>query len=137
TGHTGDDRQPADRESDIDVFKVVRVRAPDFNPVRLAQRSPGTADRVRHWQLQVFTGHRIPAFQNLFQWAQEHYVATFSSCARSEINDQIRSAYSPFIMLDHAKGVALLFEGFQGVEKPVVISRVQSDSGFIQNIQDA
>jgi hypothetical protein len=40
-------------------------------------------------------------------------------------------------MLHYDNGVALLFERFQSAEQSLVISRVQSDGGLIQNVQDA
>ena len=40
-------------------------------------------------------------------------------------------------MLDDEQGVAALAEGFEGVEEFDVVARMESDGGFVQNVENA
>ena len=49
----------------------------------------------------------------------------------------IRSAHGFFVVFDDDKRIAVEGESFQGVEKPGVVTCVEADGRFVENVQDA
>ena len=49
----------------------------------------------------------------------------------------VRRAHGLFVMLHHDQGVSQVAQPVQGIQELCVVTLVQADAGFVQNIQHA
>src|SRR5215469_16517795 len=102
--------------------------------MQLLQRSPGASYRVSNWRFKELPSHRFLAFLDLSNRAEYDQFAAPSSGAGTQIDNQVGAPHGFFVMFDHDERVSLCFQSLQSIEKSLVISWMQADGWFIQNI---
>ena len=64
-------------------------------------------------------------------------VASFGTCARSELDEVVSASERFFVMLDEDEGVSKVAEMKKEVEESRVIGGVKTDAGFIEYVEDS
>ena len=100
-GNSSDDRKPVDRETNIDIFQIVRARAVDLDPILdRAQRSPRFSGRVTKRRSQTSAGlGELGAF-DIAQRSGGNDLPAMRSRARAKINNVISTPHRFVIVLD-------------------------------------
>ena len=86
---------------------------------------------------QVATGLRIGLGADVGRRALRDQTATALACTRANVNDVVGVANGFFVVLNHHQGIALVAQGFQGLEQDLVVARMQANGGFVQHIANA
>ena len=58
-------------------------------------------------------------------------------CAWTEIDNMVGSAHGVFVMFDDKEGVTSVTKATEDAEKLLIVARVETDGGFIENVEDA
>ena len=66
-----------------------------------------------------------------------HHITAVDSGSGSHIHYIVGGANGVFIMLDHDDAIAEIAQPNQGLQQPVIVSLVQADRGFVEDIHDA
>ncbi len=66
-----------------------------------------------------------------------HEVASFGTCARSELDEVVSASERFFVMLDEDEGVSKVAEMEEKIEESRVIGGVKTDAGFIEHVEDS
>jgi hypothetical protein len=100
-GNSCDHRKPADGETNIDIFQIIRSCATDFDPLlNVAQRPARSADGMPKWYFQAACRLGICIAFHVEQRAGCDDLSSVNSGARSKINDVIGASHRFLIMLD-------------------------------------
>ncbi len=59
------------------------------------------------------------------------------ACPGPDVNQGIRSMHEEGVMLHHDDCIALVPKGLQDLEQVIGVFRVQTDAGFVQNVEGA
>ena len=128
------DNQFAERDTDIDIFKIILARAPDYDFFARA-----LAPFVRHGNL-LAPGEILPCkgffrFEDFGERPGRYDLAAVFSCPWPHIDDIIGSAHDSFIVFNHQHAVAQIPQAFKGLYQPVVIGRMEPDGRLIADIK--
>src|SRR6185369_3200106 len=133
-GNSGDRDQHAERNFNVDVFQVVSSCAD--NPHSLF---PRFAPRLRHldsqFVRQISPGERSRSLLDLLIGARGNYTAAIFPGARAEIENSVRRPHDVWIMFHHKDRVAQVAQSLENFDQAMRVAAVQSDRGFIQNIE--
>jgi hypothetical protein len=66
-----------------------------------------------------------------------HEVASFGTCARTELDEVVGASERFFVMLDENEGVSKVAEMKEKVEESRVIGGMKTDAGFIEYVEDS
>ena len=55
----------------------------------------------------------------------------------AEVDDVSGAGHGVVIVFDDEEGIALLAEGIEGIEEFLVVAGVESDGGFVEDVEDA
>ena len=86
---------------------------------------------------QVAPGLRIGLGADVSGRALRDQTATALTRTGANVDDVVGVANGFFVMLDHHQGVALVTQGFEGLEQDLVVARMQANGGFVQHIANA
>src|SRR6266853_563794 len=135
-GDAGDDREQAERKRDVNVFQVVRASAKNLDRFAV-----GAAPLFRHCDFrgatQILASERFGGGFDLFWLALRDQISTGIACAGAEIHDEIGAADGVFVVLDDEHCISKSTEMFERTEKTGIVSRVQADARFVENIENA
>ena len=73
--------------------------------------------------------------EHFFGRTLENHFSAQASCPRSHVDDVIRRAHHIFIVFYNDYCVARVAQTFQRVNQAHVVALMQSDGGFIQNVE--
>ena len=133
--HTGDGHELAQRVIDRDALQVVarRLDHGDFLLVALAAL-------VRHRNgpppRKIVARDAGRVCLQFGRHAMRHDRAAMHTGPRPDVIDVIGLADRFLVMLDHDDRIALIAQVLERRQKPVVVALVQTDAGFIEDIQD-
>ena len=65
----------------------------------------------------------------------DHHLAPVYPCPGSQVNDPIGGAHGLLVMLNHNHGVTHVAQLFQGIQQSAVVTLVQADAGFVQDVE--
>ena len=85
----------------------------------------------------VLSGQRILGLEHGLGGAGKNSFAAMNTGTGSEIHHIVGGADGGLIMLDHNHSVAQVTQAEEGVEQAVVVSLVQSNTGFIEDVEDS
>ena len=71
---------------------------------------------------------------NIFYSSCSHYLSSFSSAFRAEVNEPISSPDHIEVMLNHDDGIAFVNEFLKHIEEDADIIKMESSSGLIEDI---
>ena len=90
-------------------------------------------DRVH----QIATRLRIGSTHHISHRTLSHQMTATLAGAGANVNDVVGAANGFFVVFNHHQGVALVAQGAQGVQQDVVVTRVQTNGGFVQHITNS
>ena len=136
-GDAGDDREQAERQRDVHVFKIVgaaRREAGSTLPFGL-RRFSGMA--IVAAPAEVLACERFRLGGDLRGLALGDEVAAGVACARAEVHDEIGAADGVFIVLDDEDGVAEIAQMLERAEQARIVAGMQTDGWFVENVENA
>ena len=92
----------------------------------------GMANRL----LETASSQRPALAQKGFKGAVSNELTSVRTGARSDIDDAVGSAHRGGVVLNDQQTVTSAAETFQGVEKTVVVTRMQADGRFVEHVED-
>lgn len=137
-GHAGHHCQPRQRQAHVEILQVVQPGAPDLH-VRIraaalesdrAAREQRMAQRLRH----AAAGDGLRLFHQLFHRTGGNHFAAVDTRTGPQVDDVFGAADGVLVVFDHHDGVAFALQSAQRVEQHFVVSRVQADGGFVEDI---
>ena len=132
TGDTGDTCEHTQRNVHIQAFQIVHIRAAHFKPcLRL---SPLSRDRNETLAFQISACDGFRARDNVIHRTDRDKLSAVLSGSRAYINDTVSRAHCILVMLDDDQGVSEISQIFQRVQKLVIITLMETDTGFVQNV---
>src|SRR5437899_4490641 len=78
---------------------------------------------------------RVP--DNVIEFTRRDNLTAANPRSGTEIDYEIGRAHGLFIVLDDDNGIAHVAELFEAVKQALVIARMQTNTGLIENIEDA
>ena len=135
-GHAGDTDQFSQGEAHVDSLQVVLRRAADdeLMSVPLPARR-GNGDLLS--SAEILAGDRLGAGAEIVHRSRADHLSAVDAGARADVDDMVRRAHGLFVMLHHDKGVSQIAQPVQGLQELGVVTLVQADAGFVQDIQHA
>ena len=85
----------------------------------------------------VFCRQRFFAFQKAVKIAFEYEIAAKFAGVDADIDDVIGGAHRFLVVLDDEHRVADVAEVFEDLDQPRVVTRMQADARFVQNVKRA
>jgi len=82
-------------------------------------------------------GERVRGKCDFLGGALGHQFSTFGAGTGAKLDEVIGATEGLLIVLDHQKGVAEIAEGGEEVEQAGVVGWVETDAGFIQDIENS
>ena len=136
TRNACDYRQRTQLNSGRNVFKVVSAssRNLDLSAARLTT-SLWKSNLLLSCKVSACDGIRV--FNNLFWSASSNNVTTKLTGARTHINNVISCANGIFIVLNHKHGITAVPKLLERLNEAVIISLMQTNGRFVQNVKDA
>ena len=131
--HAGYDGQYAQRDTDVYVFQVVLMGALDGDAVL---PWPAGADVSVAPAVEILEGKRFLQLgvAVVARVAFEDNPAAEFSGTRAHIDQPVGGAYDFFVMLDHDDCVTQVSQALEDLDKPLGITGMQSDAGFVQYV---
>ncbi len=126
-GHAGHTHQAAERNSDIDILKIMRARLPDGQRIFFPDRPAFLRERNGPPSGQVLTGQRLLVFEQLGIRTVEHDLAAFFTGQGSQVDDIIGLANNLRIVLDHNDRIPVVAQVLQNTDQTLAIARMQAD----------
>ena len=139
----GDYGEDVERKDHVNAFEVVGTGSDNLD-----ETIPGTAGR-RHGD-GFKMGKIVERVGSIFllslrqgrqdvgtDFTLEHDFAAKASRVGSHVNEIVRSAHDFFVVLHDNDGVAEVAEFFQNSDETLRVSRMQSDAGFVENVERA
>ena len=102
---------------------------------RIDDRRPLVVDVNRLGAREVWAGDRIGIFRNLLQGSFGDDPPSMRSGTGSKVSDSIRASDHIAVVFDDQERIAQVAELMHGSNQPVVVSGVQPNRRFIQDIQ--
>ena len=125
-------------EADVDVVEVVTLGALEFEPCgHNLHRAARSAQRVNGRFAQELSRQGALVSHHLIHGAEGDDFPSVASCLGAEIDDPIGPAHRFLIVFDDDQRIALCGEFPERVQESLVIAGVQSDRGFVEDIEDA
>ncbi len=130
-GHAGHDAEHAERDVDVDVLQVVRVRAADL------ERAGRRPDRVleRRPVVEVTAGEGVGRLQPLDRPLEADRAAA-GARPGAEVDDVVGDHDRLRLVLDDEHGVALVAQLEEQVVHPLDVVRVQADRRLVEDVGD-
>ncbi len=79
-------------------------------------------------------GQGVLGFFDLADRSFRHHLAAVNASAGADIDDMVGAADGFFIMFHHQHGIAQVAQVKQGIEQAAVITLVQANRGFVEDI---
>src|SRR3989344_6217794 len=138
--NSGNRYKLSERNFDIDIFKIVFSSAFDNKEICLFRFFSSATHLWSYVYLSSFT-QVIPCqgigFQNLCGTALENNFTPVLPRAGTEINDPIRFFHSFGVVFHHNHGVTEIAKAFQGLNKPRMITSMESNRRLVKNINNS
>ena len=135
-GHAGDTDQFSQREVHIDPLQVVLRRAADDELMSVPLPAyRGNGDLLS--TAEILAGDRLGAGAEIVHRSRADHLSAVDAGARADVDDMVRRAHGLFVMLHHDKGISQVAQPVQGLQELGVVTLVQADAGFVQDIQHA
>ena len=135
TGDAGDTGHHAKRDIDIDGVEIVGCSAPD------AESAGRLASLLRQRDLQasgkIVTGQRPGVIEDLLRRPLGDHLAAMAAGPRPHVNDMIRLENGFFVMFNHQHGVAEITQALECLQQAPVITLMQPDRRFVENVKNA
>ncbi len=132
----GDADQLPERDRNVNTLEVVRARPDDFQ--RLAVSCPPhLRDRDLFAPRQVRAGQRPGVCEDLLRRAFRDDAPAVFARGRPEVHHPVRGQDRVGVVFDDQHGVAEVAQSLERVEQAVVVARMQSNGGFVQNVEHA
>ena len=68
--------------------------------------------------------------------ALEYHLSALSPGLRSDVHDVVGRAHHVFVVFHHNDRVAYVAQFLQGCYQPFVVALMQSDAGFVENVEN-
>ena len=132
TGHASHTGHHTQGKGHVDILQVVFRRSP-YRQVS-AGFFPLCRNRNFQFSAQIGSGNRIRIFHQFFCRPDGHQFAAVFPRSRSDVHHTVRRPHGVLIMFHHNQSIAKIPQVIQRLQQFVIVSLVQSDAGFIQNI---
>ncbi len=132
TGHTGHAGKYSQRKADINVLQVVLPGS--FDRQEALGLSSAVRHRYGHPAAQVGSGNRVRIPHNIVGRSHGNNLSATGAGFRPNIHDIVRRQHGILIVLHHQQAVAQVPEPLQSLDQLIIISLVEADTGFIQNV---
>ena len=134
--NTCDYCQCAQLDSGGNVLKVVSASSCnlDFSATRLTT-SLWQPNLLLSREIRACDGIRV--FNNLFWSASSNNVTTKLTGAGAHVNNVVSCTNGIFIVLDNKYGITAISELLEGLNEAVIISLMQTNGRFVQNIENS
>src|SRR5690606_35909714 len=133
--HTGDARERAERERDVDVAQVVRAYAA-HDELRAVRR---TTPLLRYGDLaiaaDVRSGQRLLALQHFVERAVRDDVTAMTAGAGAHVDDVVGRHDRVAVVLDDEHGVAEITQLLECLEPTLVVPLMQADARRVQDVE--
>ena len=131
--------EASEGNTDVDILQVVQFGAFEFQPAEVfALKRAARPARGAGWRVgQAATGHGIFRGADFVERAGGNHLAAAGAGAGSEIDDPGGAVHGCLIVFDDEEGVALFDQFVERVEQAAVVAFVESDSRFVEHVEDA
>ena len=86
---------------------------------------------------EILSRDRILALQQLVHRAGKYYITAVYACARADVNDVVCREHCIVIVLNDNQCVAEVAQSFEGRDKLVIVTLVQTDAWFVKNVENS
>ena len=124
-----------ERELDVDPLEVVLAGAADDQLA--ARRPPRLGDRDLALPGEELPGQRARLLLDLLRGALGDDLSPVLPRPGAEVDDVVGGADRALVVLDNDHGVAELAEALQRPDQLLVVSLVEADRGFVEDVEDA
>ena len=135
-GHAGDADEGSQRNLHIHIFQIVLPCAANTQEIAVP-RPPGGGNGDFLHAGEVLSRYGTGAVYDILQRSRRHDLAAVTARAGANVYDKIGGAHGVLVVLHHDQGVAQIPQMLQRPQQLIVVPLVQTDGGFIQNIQHA
>ena len=134
TAHTRHAYHPSQRKTYGHIFEVIPSAACQFKPFFRLSGIPFFRNNDRLFAFQVLRSQCV-RFEQFSGRAAEEHLSAQTACFRANIDHPVGLSHHFFVVLDHDNRVAHVTQFFERSDKPLVVPLVQSDRGFVENVQ--
>ena len=135
-GNAGNASQQPQGKLHINALEVVLPRPLDDDGLAVAW-TPLRRRRDALASAEISAGQRVFVGHHLAQAAAGDYFPAVFAGAGPEVNDVVRGPHHRIVVLHHDDGVAHIPQPGQRANQPMVVMGMQSDGGFVADIEDA
>src|SRR6266849_9117370 len=135
-GNSGDHREQAEGQSDVDIFQVVGAGAENLDGFAVGATA-FFGDGDMGGAAEIAAGERLGAGGDVRRLAVGDEVAAGIARSWAEVDHEIGAANGVFIVLDDEHGVAEIAKLLEGAEQASVVAGVQADGGLVEDVEDA
>ena len=134
TADTGDARQHAERDLDVDFLEVV-FRGTQNSELLIRRLAAHRRHRNRQLVAQILRGQRTRLVEQRRQRTTENDPAALFAGTQSHVDDGVGDADHVGVMFDDQHGVALVAQLAQDRDQPLVVARMQADRRFVEHVE--
>ena len=134
-GLTGDDSEGTERDGHVDVLQIVFVSAMDGERESVSF-SPLFRQRDVFLTAQVLSRDGVLHLHHILRRTLRDDGAAIFPCAGADIHDPVCGADGILIMLDDDERISQIPHALQCRKELVIVTLVQTDGRFIQNVED-
>ena len=131
-GYTSHAGQHAQRKLHINIFQVVLFRSPYRQPT--ARLLSFLRNRDPQSPAQIGTCNRIGIVHQIFCCANAHQFSAMLPGTWADIHNTVRCTHGVLIVFHHDQGITQITQMTERIQQFIIISLVQTDTWFIQNI---
>ena len=136
TGNTCHNSQNTQWENNINIFQVIGTRAFDSQEIAVSLTA-FFRYRNKFSAAQILPRNRFAVFLDFFHSSLSHNMPAIFTGAWSNINNLISRVHCFFIMFDNQQSIAQVTQVLQGFQQFTVVTLVQTNARFIENIENA
>ena len=86
---------------------------------------------------QILTGERIALIANIFRRTGSDNGPPVISCSRPHIDEEIARQHHSLIVFHYQNRISLLLQFAQRINETLIVARMETNGGFIQNVANA
>ncbi len=132
----GDNGHDSEGEVDREIFEVVGVGVLDGDPVA-GKRPRFLTGYDFDLASEVLACDGRGSVHDLLRSAIGDEVTAVFSGSGAEVEDVVGMADGVFVVFDDEDGVAEVAEVFEGVDEALVVSLMEADGGFVEDVEDS
>ena len=115
------------------MLQIVAAATAESQHMAIARTSHGR-DRDGSLAVEVLGGNGV-GLQHVFDGALKHHLAALPSGTGTDVDDVVGMQHHVAVVLDDDDRIADVAQLFERVDEPVVVALVQSNAGFVEDVE--